>query len=187
MEPLPNPDYQLRKKILEFKSKKNGLGLPEDVIDAIATEIDGSVRELETIVNGLLTRSIVKNAPLSVELAREVMSHVVKRTERKPINFDMIVESTAEYFNLNPDAIFSQSRLRDIADARQMIMFLSHKHTQLSSPAIGAKLTLYKKSAGSGFEDFQSAFETDVPTLEKAGIDRLTIDLIIDAIKMDLC
>ena len=67
------------------------------------------------------------------------MSHVVKRTERKPINFDMIVESTAEYFNLNPDAIFSQSRLRDIADARQMIMFLSHKHTQLSSPAIGAK------------------------------------------------
>ncbi len=140
VEPLPNPDYQLRKKILEFKSKKNGLGLPEDVIDAIATEIDGSVRELETIVNGLLTRSIVKNAPLSVELAREVMSHVVKRTERKPINFDMIVESTAEYFNLNPDAIFSQSRLRDIADARQMIMFLSHKHTQLSSPAIGAKL-----------------------------------------------
>lgn len=114
--------------------------MPEDVIDAIATEIDGSVRELETIVNGLLTRSIVKNAPLSVELAREVMSHVVKRTERKPINFDMIVESTAEYFNLNPDAIFSQSRLRDIADARQMIMFLSHKHTQLSSPAIGAKL-----------------------------------------------
>ena len=37
VEPLPNPDYQLRKKILEFKSKKNGLGLPEDVIDAIAT------------------------------------------------------------------------------------------------------------------------------------------------------
>ena len=130
----------MRKKILDFKSKKNGLGLPEEVIDVIASEIDGSVRELETIVNGLLTRSIVKNAPLSVDLAKEVMSHVVKKTEKKPINFDMIVESTAEYFNLNPDAIFSQSRLRDIADARQMIMYLSHKHTQLSSPAIGGKL-----------------------------------------------
>ena len=140
VEPLPNPDYHLRKKILDFKSKKNGLGLPEEVIDVIASEIDGSVRELETIVNGLLTRSIVKNAPLSVDLAKEVMSHVVKKTEKKPINFDMIVESTAEYFNLNPDAIFSQSRLRDIADARQMIMYLSHKHTQLSSPAIGGKL-----------------------------------------------
>lgn len=140
VEPLPNPDLQLRKKILDFKSKKNGLGLPEDVITAIATEIDGSVRELETIVNGLLTRAIVENAPISVKLAQEVMSHVVKRSEKKNVNFEMIVETTAEYYNLNPDAIFSKSRLRDIADARQMIMYLAHKFTQLSSPAIGSKL-----------------------------------------------
>ncbi|MBD5196889.1 MAG: chromosomal replication initiator protein DnaA [Bacteroides sp.] len=140
VERLPNPDFQLRKMILESKSRRNGLELPQDVINIIATRIDGSVRELETVVNGLLTRSIVKNAPLSVELAEEVMSHVVKLPVKKAINFDMIVESTAEYFNLSPDAIFSPSRLRDIADARQMIMYLSHKHTSLSSPAIGSKL-----------------------------------------------
>ena len=91
-------------------------------------------------MNGLLTRSIVKNEPLSVELAKEVMSHVVKSPEKRPVNFEMIVESTAEYFNLNADAIFSKSRQRDIADARQVIMYLSHKYTQLSSPAIGSKL-----------------------------------------------
>lgn len=140
VEPLPNPDFQLRKQILEFKSKRNGLGLDEDIITYIASEIDGSVRELETVVNGLLTRSIVKNEPLSVELAKEVMSHIFKRPEKKVINFDMIVEATSEYFNLNPDAIFSSSRLRDIADARQVIMYLSHKHTSLSSPAIGSRL-----------------------------------------------
>lgn len=139
-EPLPNPDYALRKKILEFKSKKNGLGLEEGIIDVIASEVTGSVRELENVVNGLLTRSICKNVPLSVELAREVMSHVVKTVERRPVNFEMIVESTAEYFNLNPDTLFSKSRQRDIADARQVVMYLSHKHTQLSSPAIGHKL-----------------------------------------------
>lgn len=140
VEPLAKPDLELRRKVLSFKSKKNGLGLSDEVIDAIASNIDGSVRELENIVNGLLTRSIVKNEPISVELAKEVMSHVVKKWEKKPINFEMIVESTAEYFNLNADAIFSKSRLRDIADARQVIMYLCHKHTSLSSPAIGNKL-----------------------------------------------
>lgn len=140
VEPLPDPDYELRKKILTFKSKKNGLGLSEEIIDVIATEINGSVRELENIVNGLLTRSIIKNTPLSVELAREVMSHVVKPNKRPALNFDVIVETTAEYFNLNPDAIFSKSKLRDIADARQMIMYLCKKHTSLSSTAIGNKL-----------------------------------------------
>ena len=68
------------------------------------------------------------------------MVDVVKKPEKKVVNFDMIVETTAEYFNLSPDAIFSRSRLRDIADARQVIMYLTHKHTQLSSPAIGHKL-----------------------------------------------
>lgn len=140
VEPLPNPDFELRKQILTFKSRKNGLGLSDDIIDIIAREITGSVRELETIVNGLLTRSIMKNEPLSIDLAREVMSHIVKKVDKRPVNFDMIVESVADYYNLNPDAIFSKSRLRDIADARQLIMYLSHKLTNLSSPAIGSKL-----------------------------------------------
>lgn len=140
VEPLQKPDFELRKKVLSFKSKKNGLGLSDDVINVIAQNIDGSIRELENIVNGLLTRSIVKNVPISVELAHEVMSHVVKRREKKSINFNMIVETTAEYFNINVDAIFSQSRIRDIADARQLIMYLCHKHTHLSSPSIGSKL-----------------------------------------------
>lgn len=139
-EALPNPDYNLRKKILDFKAKKNGLSLPEDVIEYIAATVEGSVREMESIVMRVLTRSIVKNAPLTLELAKEAMVDVVKKPAKKSINFEMIVETTAEHFNLNPDAIFSRSRLRDIADARQVIMYLTHKHTQLSSPAIGQKL-----------------------------------------------
>ena len=88
----------------------------------------------------LLTRSIVKNCPIDMDLAREAMVDVVKQPEKKVINFEMIVETTAEHYHLNPDAIFSRSRLRDIADARQVIMYLTNKHTQLSSPAIGSKL-----------------------------------------------
>lgn len=140
VEELKKPDFELRKKVLDFKSRKNGLGLPEDVINVIAENIDGSVRELENIVNGLLTRSIVKNAPISVELAKEVMSHVVKRPSKKLVNFDMIVEATAEYYNIDVESIFSKCRYRDIADARQLVMYLCHKHTQLSSPSIGSKL-----------------------------------------------
>lgn len=140
-EPLPSPDLELRKKILHFKAAHNGLDLPEDVINLIAESVTKSVRELEGIVMGLFTRSISHNAaPITLELAREVISHSVKEPVKPTINFDMIVENTAEFYGLNPDAIFSKSRLRDIADARQMIMYLCSKHTNLSTPAIGAKL-----------------------------------------------
>lgn len=139
-EPLEDPDYELRRKILEFKSRKNGLDLSDEILDLIARSSTGSVRQLEGIVMGLYTRSITENAPITLDLAEKVISHLVKKVEKKTVNFDMIVENTAEFYRLNPDAIFSKSRLRDIADARQMIMYLCKKHTGLSSPAIGAKL-----------------------------------------------
>lgn len=139
-EQLPKPDYALKMKILNFKAKKNGLMLPEDVVSLIASQSTGSVRELEGIVMGILTRSITLNAPITMQLAEDVMRHSIKRPEKKTINFDMIVEATADFYRLNPDVIFSQSRVRDIADARQVIMYLSHKLTKLSSTAIGQKL-----------------------------------------------
>ena len=139
-EPLENPDYELRRKILSFKARKNGLDLSDEIIDMIAMSSTNSVRELEGIVMGLYTRSITDNEPITGALAEKVISHLVKKVEKKSVNFDMIVENTAEFYRLNPDAIFSKSRLRDIADARQMIMYLCKKHTGLSSPAIGAKL-----------------------------------------------
>lgn len=139
-ERLPKPDFALKKKILEFKAKRNGLNIPPDVIELIAGQSTGSVRELEGIVMGILTRSITLNAPITLQLAQEVMKHSVKKEVERTINFDMIVEATAEYYHLNPDVIFSKSRVRDIADARQVIMYLCNKLTKLSSAAIGNKL-----------------------------------------------
>lgn len=139
-EKLPRPDRQLRKDILSFKARKNGLDLSEDVIDLIADNATESVRELEGIVLGLYTRAIMDNVSITRELAMEVMRNSIKRVDKKPINFDMIVETTAEIFHLNPDVIFSKSRMREIAEARQVIMYLAHKHTGLSSKAIGTRL-----------------------------------------------
>lgn len=140
IEELPKPDFELKKQILEFKAKKNGLGLSPEIINMIAEHSTGSVRELEGIVMGILTRSITLNSPITLQLAQDVMRHTVRPKAQKVINFEMIVETTAEYYNISPDVIFSKNRIRDVADARQIIMYLSHKMTNLSSNAIGQKL-----------------------------------------------
>ncbi len=139
IEVLPTPDLELRKEILRHKSAKNGLDLSEEVIDVIATHVTESVRELEGVVISLITRATLLNQTVTPELARIVMQSAVKMTKRA-INFDMIVEATAAHFNMDADVIFSRSRLRDINDARQMIMYLAHKLTDLSSKSIGYKL-----------------------------------------------
>lgn len=139
-ERLNKPDTELKKKILSFKASKNGLNLQQPIIDLIAEGSSGSVRELEGIVMGILTRSITLNCPITLDLAREVMQHTVRPKTKKVVNFDMIVEAAAEFYKLNPDVIFSKSRLRDVADARHLIMYLSHQLTDLSSGSIGQRL-----------------------------------------------
>lgn len=138
-EKLPKPDKELRKKILKFKAAKSGIDLTDEVIDIVAEHATESVRELENVVRGVIARCIALNAPITPALVLEEMKHTVRK-DKRAINFDMIVDTTADYFNLNPDAIFSKSKVRDIADARQLIMYLAGKHTQLSTPAIGRKL-----------------------------------------------
>lgn len=139
-ERLPKPDADLRKQILLNKARKNGLDFPTEVLDYIANNAVNSVREIEGVIMGILTRSIALNAPITLELAREVMKNTIHLVEKKPVNFEMIVEATAEYYKLNPDALFSKNRMRDINDARQVLMYLTHKLTGLSSTVIGRKL-----------------------------------------------
>lgn len=138
-EKLSKPDLILRKKILHYKASKNGLDMPNDVLDMIAEKTDGSVRELESIMMSILTRSINFNTPITIKLAAEVLRQTTKQS-KKAINFDMIVDVTSEYFSLNPDVIFSKNRVRDVADARQIIMYLADKLINLSSTTIGQRL-----------------------------------------------
>ena len=131
-----------------------------DVIDLIAENITGSVRELEGMVMSIITRSIAMSAPITEDLARIVMQQSFKQ-KKAPINFEMILEATAEYFHMNPDVIFTNSRVRDVAELRQIIMYLTNKHTDLSSPAIGYKMNRKHSTVLYGIKAIDSRLPLD--------------------------
>ena len=56
---LEKPDVELRKNILRNKIRRDGLNIPESVINYIAENVNESVRELEGIINSLLAQSII--------------------------------------------------------------------------------------------------------------------------------
>lgn len=161
VEKLEKPDTALRKKILTFKAKKNGLELPQAVIDYIAQTPLNSVREIEGIVLGIMTRAINLARDIDLDLAREVVRIAVKPSKKKAINFDMIVETIAENYRLNSDVIFSKSRVKDVAEARMVIMYLAQKLLDLSSGAIGRKLGRKHSTVIHGIKAIETAVEED--------------------------
>lgn len=136
---LERPDASLRREVLSRKAEQDGLDLPADVLDFIAENVTESIRELEGIVVSLIAHATILNREIDLDLARTVLAHSVKINKRQ-INFEMVTQCVSAHFDLEPDAIFSKVRKREISDARQMVMYLAKKHAKMSSTAIATRL-----------------------------------------------
>ncbi len=137
---LERPDLELRKSILKQKSEQDGLSIPQEVLEYIATNVTSSIRELEGIMASLLAHATVLNQNISIELARNVLANAVK-VSRRQINFDMIAQEVCSYYHIDQQMLFTNTRKREISDARQMVMYLAKKHAKMSLTAIGTRLS----------------------------------------------
>ena len=133
---LEKPDKQLCIDILDSKIKRDGLRIPHDVVLYIANTANGSVRDLEGIVNSLLAYSIVYNSAIDMRLAERVIKRSVKVDER-PLTVDDIVKAVCEHYNVSTEAMNSRSRRRELVVARQVSMYLAQKHTKMPAARIG--------------------------------------------------
>lgn len=137
---LERPDNVLRREVLQQKSEQEGLSLPIDILDYIADNVTDSIRELEGIVVSLMAHATVLGSDVSFDLAKKVISNSVK-VNKKQINFEMIIQGVSQHYDIEPDAIFTKSRKREISDARQMVMYMAKKHAKMALTAIGTRLS----------------------------------------------
>jgi chromosomal replication initiator protein len=133
---LEKPDMQLCVDILHAKISKDGLQIPEDVIHYIAEHANGSVRDLEGVVNSLMAYSVVYNQAVDMDLVGKVLKRSVK-VDNHPVTLDDIIESVCQHYQVTPEEVSGKSRKRNLVIARQVSMFLAQKHTKMPASRIG--------------------------------------------------
>ena len=134
---LEKPNIQLCVDILSSKIRRDGLKIPKDVVSFIAQTCNGSVRDLQGAVNGLLAYSLVYNSSIDIGLAEKVVKRAVKLDDAKPLTLDDIVEKVCVHYNVTTAAVNSKSRKRDYVIARQVTMYLAQKHIKMPASRIG--------------------------------------------------
>jgi chromosomal replication initiator protein len=133
---IEKPDYELRKAILEHKIYRDGLDIPQNVVEYIAEHVVDNVRDLEGVLVSLMAHSTLANVSISIELAEKVISRIVNITP--PVNtVEKIRDTVCDYFTLSVEAISTKSRKREVVQARQIAMYLSKQHTKNSLASIG--------------------------------------------------
>ncbi len=133
---LEKPNIQLCVDILKSKIKRDGLHIPDEVIAFIAQTANGSVRDLEGVINSLLAFSIVYNCKIDMRLAERVIKRAVK-IDNEPLTMDDILDTVCNHFNVTTTAVMSRSRKRDYVVARQVSMYLAQKYTKMPASRIG--------------------------------------------------
>ncbi|GAL80113.1 chromosomal replication initiator protein DnaA [Algibacter lectus] len=136
---LQHPDFETRVSILKNKLYRDGVEMPEDIIDYVAKNIKTNVRELEGAIISLIAQSSFNKKEITIDLARTIVEKFVKNTKRE-VSIDYIQKVVSDYFQMDIDTLQSKTRKRHIVQARQLAMFFAKKLTKASLASIGSQI-----------------------------------------------
>lgn len=135
---LDSPDVDLRVQILQNKILQDGLAIPYEVVEFIAENVTENVRDLEGIIVSLMAYSVIYNKEVDLMLARRVIGQAIRKIEKKKLTVDAISDIVCKHFNIKTELLQTASRKREIVQARQVAMYLSKLHTEMSLAQIGS-------------------------------------------------
>ncbi|AIZ43238.1 MULTISPECIES: chromosomal replication initiator protein DnaA [Cellulophaga] len=136
---LQNPDYETRISILKNKLYRDGVEMPDDIIDYVAKHIKTNIRELEGAIISLIAQSSFNKKEVTLDLAQQVVEKFVKNTKRE-VSIDYIQKVVSDYFEMDVATLQSKTRKRHIVQARQLAMFFAKKFTKASLASIGSQI-----------------------------------------------
>ncbi|MDL5513787.1 chromosomal replication initiator protein DnaA [Arenibacter sp. M-2] len=136
---LQTPDYETRISILKNKLYRDGVEMPDDIIDYVAKHIKTNIRELEGAIISLIAQSSFNKKEVTLELAQLVVEKFVKNTKRE-VSIDYIQKVVSDYFEMDVATLQSKTRKRHIVQARQLAMFFAKKFTKASLASIGSQI-----------------------------------------------
>jgi len=132
------PDLETKVAILNKKAELENVSLPQDVAFYLASNVEHNVRVLEGSLVRVGAFASLHNVPITMELAKEVMGHIIKEKGRE-VTVDAIIKEVALHFSTKASDIKSDRRIKSIMLPRQVAIYLSRKLTDSSLVGIGEK------------------------------------------------
>jgi len=136
---LLKPGYKTRLDILKHRAYRDGIQLPDEVLEFVAKNIVNNVRELEGTLVGLIAQATLNKKEITLELAQSTIEKLIKHTKRD-ISIEFILQVVSEYFHIDENCILTQTRKREIVQVRQVAMYFAKQLTTMSLKSIGVRL-----------------------------------------------
>ena len=134
------PDLETRIAILMNKAEHDGLEIPYEVLEFMASSIKGDIRTLEGALVNLLAISSLKREDIDLSLAKLVLEKHVGQKKINQIDVQNIIKTVCTVMKVKEKEVLGKSRSMEIALARQVCMFIAKEKTSLSLVNIGKQI-----------------------------------------------
>ncbi|MBQ8451278.1 MAG: chromosomal replication initiator protein DnaA [Clostridia bacterium] len=131
------PDIETRIAILNKKAQIERYNVSREVIEYIADVATTNIREME----GFLSRtvfysSLLKEDVVTIDSAREALKNIAK-AETETVDATKIIDTVCKFFNIKKEDILARKRTKEIAEARQIAMYLITEMINIPLEAVG--------------------------------------------------
>ena len=137
---VSTPDLETKIAIIETKLKEKNFNLSYEIIEYLASVIHNNIRELEGAINKITVHSQLRNKILGLDEIKQIISSIVTDSQKKPLTPKYVINTVAEYFDIEIDDIIGPCRKKNLAEPRQIIMYLMREEMKSSYPTIGHEL-----------------------------------------------
>lgn len=135
---ISQPDHESRVAILKTKARINNITVDDQIIEFIATSIDGNIRELEGVLNSIIIQTQLRQRPLNLNEVKSLLRD--NSRPQKTLSVKEVVKIVSNYYNIEEGVIYEKTRKKEIVKPRQIIMYLLREDMNISYPSIGEKL-----------------------------------------------
>jgi chromosomal replication initiator protein len=135
MASIEQPDFKTRMEIIQRKALVENIRLPMEVVEFLADRITKDVRQLESCLVGLIAKSNILEAPITLGFAQDITQQMLDHLPK--INIDHVQQIVCDSYQISIADLRSSSRRKELALARKIAMYLCRQYTTESLAAIG--------------------------------------------------
>jgi chromosomal replication initiator protein len=132
------PDFESRLSILKTKLNRQNIALAPELVEFLATSVDGNIRELEGVINSIAMQTQVRGRELNIIEIKNLLKNSAK--PKRSISIKDVVKIVSDFYNIEENNIYEKTRKKEVVKPRQVIMYLLREDMNISYPSIGEKL-----------------------------------------------
>ncbi len=135
---IPRIDTESKIAIINSKLQQGDTKLDSETIQYLAEGLDGSIREIEGIINNITIQSQIKDRVLTLDEVKNLTKNIVKVSGNTSLKD--ILKAVASFYKVDEKSILDKNRKQEIVKPRQVLMYILREYFDYSLSNIGQKL-----------------------------------------------